>query len=587
MAMNLIQLYDDLKTIPIVDLMKYAQGSNPQVPAYMALGELNSRKQMEQISNQFSAAVPTGTIKDNLTQGIAGVNPAAQVQGVNPIAPQQAQMPQQMAQPEFAAAEGGLTALMPYGGLPNNSSDVIDPSDIPQYSSPLERARGGLESVPVNGMFRESSFAGGGIVAFAGNDDQPVDADMPATDPEAVSQALIDAMANTPTPRAIEGSETAAATTSDANPPKTPGGSTSSAQAPRKEQAGSPFAPGYERPAVLSDDELIARNKAMREKMGISSDPYAEVKAEQKAMRARQEKEMSGNALDRVIAGLTAIGKADPTKGAFSAMGAGAEASQALKKEQDIYRDKMDQANLAFKQSMAKEEDALKRGDLASVVAERQNQQKAQHDYEQSRVALLNAQSSRISAGASAQNAATQALSQKSLQALQEAQIQNFKTEAEIKQQKADADLLKLFNTGDTKLQDAERRASEALSRRPEFKETVEKLKTMVPGSPAYNAYSQYISDVRQEETNALLERRPPKNIAPPVITPEERGLFGGVKNPETADYKPFEHSKVDQSGKSDILPLPTDKKDMVYGARYKLNDGGIGVWNGKKLLRM
>ena len=55
--MNLIQVQEHLKDLPMRAIMDYANGKNPQVPPYLALGELNRRKQM---STQ-AAQPPQGT----------------------------------------------------------------------------------------------------------------------------------------------------------------------------------------------------------------------------------------------------------------------------------------------------------------------------------------------------------------------------------------------------------------------------------------------------------------------------------------------------------------------------------------------
>ena len=39
--MNLIQIQEHLKDMPTQAIMAYANGQNPQVPPYMALGEMN------------------------------------------------------------------------------------------------------------------------------------------------------------------------------------------------------------------------------------------------------------------------------------------------------------------------------------------------------------------------------------------------------------------------------------------------------------------------------------------------------------------------------------------------------------------
>ena len=51
--MNLVQVQERLKDMPTQVIMSYANGMNPEVPPYLALGELNRRKQMEQRAKEF------------------------------------------------------------------------------------------------------------------------------------------------------------------------------------------------------------------------------------------------------------------------------------------------------------------------------------------------------------------------------------------------------------------------------------------------------------------------------------------------------------------------------------------------------
>ena len=68
--MNLVQIQEHLKGMPIQALMAYANGMNPGVPPYLALGELNRRKQVEQMAQKPEA--PQGTVKDRI-EGEAGL----------------------------------------------------------------------------------------------------------------------------------------------------------------------------------------------------------------------------------------------------------------------------------------------------------------------------------------------------------------------------------------------------------------------------------------------------------------------------------------------------------------------------------
>lgn len=161
--LNLVQIQDKLKDIPndprgMQVLTAYANGANPMVPPYIALGELNRRKNVEQ--QQAAMAQPDqGTVKDQIAQqvGLMQLQKGRAMQGQ-----------QQMA---------GLMAAQP--------------SPVPQGvgEEPVQMAGGGLTDLPVRNMSRRN-FAGGGIVAFQNNPDQPVSADMPGEKEEEKKSAF-------------------------------------------------------------------------------------------------------------------------------------------------------------------------------------------------------------------------------------------------------------------------------------------------------------------------------------------------------------------------------------------------------------
>jgi hypothetical protein len=137
--MNLVQINERLKDLPMQVIQQYANGMNPEVPPYLALGELQRREMAQKQSAiaQGGQQGPQPSIKEQVEQR-AGLMAA---QGLR-----QQQMMQQMAQPR--------------GPMPA-------PAGIPQpEAQPEMMARGGLAAVP---MRREMfDYAGGGIVAFAG-----------------------------------------------------------------------------------------------------------------------------------------------------------------------------------------------------------------------------------------------------------------------------------------------------------------------------------------------------------------------------------------------------------------------------------
>jgi hypothetical protein len=144
MSVNLIQIQERLKDVPMQSIMQYANGGNPQVPPFMALSELNRRKQMQQ--NAQPAQAPQGTVKDHIEQEVAGMA-GMPGPGQMPGQPPQGQAPQGMPQ--------GAPQGMPQGA----------PQMAPPQAPPVRAAEGGLMSLPV----RDFEFGSGGIVAFAGS----------------------------------------------------------------------------------------------------------------------------------------------------------------------------------------------------------------------------------------------------------------------------------------------------------------------------------------------------------------------------------------------------------------------------------
>jgi hypothetical protein len=142
--MNLVQINERLKDLPMQVLQQYANGMNPEVPPYLALGELQRREmsQKQAATAQGAAQGPQPSVKEQVEQK-AGLMALQQMQ--------QQQMAQQMQQPR-----GPMPAP---AGTPQ-------PQMQPQ---PEMMARGGLAGIPVRRDMFE--YAGGGIIAFQSGGD--------------------------------------------------------------------------------------------------------------------------------------------------------------------------------------------------------------------------------------------------------------------------------------------------------------------------------------------------------------------------------------------------------------------------------
>ena len=130
--------------------MGYANGTNPDVPPYLALAELNRRKRMDQAAK--TGTPPEGTVKDKLEKELTGQATDLMQAG----AARQAQSNEQLQQSLM-----GQPQPVPEG-TPQPPQQEEEMPEMPQM------AAGGLTTLPTNDMFK---FAGGGgVVAFANGD---------------------------------------------------------------------------------------------------------------------------------------------------------------------------------------------------------------------------------------------------------------------------------------------------------------------------------------------------------------------------------------------------------------------------------
>jgi hypothetical protein len=144
--MNLVQIQERLKDMPLQAVMQYANGMNPEVPPYLALGELNRRKKMEQ--SMQPAEMPQGTVKEQLEQEVGLA--ALQKQLMNQL------QTQGLRQQQAAMSQGQQMARMPGPA----------PQGLPQPEVPeeVEMAGGGIATINVPD--NQFEFGSGGIIAF-------------------------------------------------------------------------------------------------------------------------------------------------------------------------------------------------------------------------------------------------------------------------------------------------------------------------------------------------------------------------------------------------------------------------------------
>jgi hypothetical protein len=329
---NLIEIQSSLQNpvnVTMQDLIKYANGSNPEVPSYLALMEMSRRKNIEQTSQAFNQPQSQGTVKDQTVNAIMNrqqVNPAAAPSRVNPAGSPQMVDPTRMARQ----------------AMPGQAAPQVDPTQAP----PMQAAEGGLMSIPVK-HFKTQSFAGGGIVAFDEGGETRYDPetatrrkDYQTEEPLPTRQMYKLGKQDIEGPRSIE-----------------------------EIQRGLPSITPMQgnRPSEMTPEQAYQRNKEIQKLAGVAEDPFADVRKRQEKIEARQEEEYKNNAMNRLLAQAEAFATAEPSMGFGYAAAASSKASRSLEKDQQEIRNKQEALNLDIARNMAKEEDARRRGDAAGV----------------------------------------------------------------------------------------------------------------------------------------------------------------------------------------------------------------------------
>jgi len=134
--MNIVKLQNQLKSIPVETLIQYVQGTNPEVPSYLALAEIKNRKDMEAKYASQNQKAPEKSVAEDLTQ-----------------APDQSGLAMLAGNPMSNPAPQGAPTDEGVAGLP-----------IPdQMFSGQGMASGGIVAFEDGG---DVNYADGGIVAF-------------------------------------------------------------------------------------------------------------------------------------------------------------------------------------------------------------------------------------------------------------------------------------------------------------------------------------------------------------------------------------------------------------------------------------
>jgi hypothetical protein len=417
---NLIQIQSALQGLPSDDIMKYANGKNPDVPSWLALGELNRRKQLEDTASEFYGEVPS--LKDQITSSLTGapqgVNPTAAPQGINP-----ASIPPQLA-PTIAAPPKMANPAAPQG--------QVDPTAPPPMPMAAE---GGLMSLPVD-MFKQSNYAGGGIVAFAGGgtmDGFDTDFDtseIKSTTPSGVINRLaregktIEEVYEKKLPPAavVPSTETQMDADQGRSKPVTKPvvnnkqlSNTTSGKIdnPVEKSDVAKVIPTTAKEKALTD--YFNEQKALQRLAGVSDDPMADIKARYAKIEAKRAAQEEDDPMNSFRAGLRSLANANPTDRALSQFGKMGEGMAAYDKETIAMREKQALDMAGLQAAMAKEDDARKRGDVAGATSARKEQREYENKLAELKTqgrmadaAMMNAAAHQVSAGAQVMSAKAQ-----------------------------------------------------------------------------------------------------------------------------------------------------------------------------------
>jgi hypothetical protein len=435
---NLIEIQSALQGLPPKDVMKYANGQDPSVPSWLALGELNRRKQLEDTASGFYGDVPS--LKDQITSSLTGapqgVNPTAAPQGVNP-----ASIPPQLA-PTIAAPPKMANPAAPQG--------QVDPTAPPPMPMAAE---GGLMSLPVD-MFKQSNYAGGGIISFDQGGKTPNA--LPSRFSEDISKFTsgigssldnIGDLLTAPVRAGVryfsprdryeeQGMDTGSGQKVNTVTPVEQRPSSEPAKPPvvtkpvvNNRQLSNTTSGQIDNPVEKSDvakvtptpkekalADYFTENKELQRLAGVSDDPMADIKARYAKIEAKRATEEEGDWLNSIRAGLSAYSEGSPTDSALYKFGRIGKGMSAFDKETAALRDKQALDMAGLQSSIAKEDDARKRGDVAGATAARKEQREFENKLTElgtqgrmADAAMRNAAAHEVQAGASVISANAQA----------------------------------------------------------------------------------------------------------------------------------------------------------------------------------
>ena len=430
--LNLVQLQERLRDVPMQALMQYANGANPQIPPFLALGELNRRKKMQESAAAEQAQEMEGapTVKQQIEQasGLMALQGSRQRQAAQQQAGIQANAP--MAAPNTTPSE---PAQLAGGGF---IDDIVVPRDFqrggmamnPEMMKKLMmlqamKKRQGIAGLPANNL-RRADFAGGGIVAFQGggmpdtSDTMRKKAEQyremlrtlfgkpktetvdPADTRDLLKESALEASDNYPDESrrgsgsfATKRDEKGELVYPDFTKPYFPGDRPSTQKAPPAEEkkeglaaiagpsrGAAPRSLGIAAPADMTDAQRLQGLRDLQRLAGVKENPFAEIEDRYKKIEEEDVRRRADQPMDQLTRFLQGVATG-PRGGNFGTQGAaGVAASSKLREEQAASNRRQDLDMAALRMSLAKEADARARGDVDAVRSEKEKQEKLKLD---------------------------------------------------------------------------------------------------------------------------------------------------------------------------------------------------------------
>lgn len=436
--LNLVQLQERLRDVPMQALMQYANGSNPQIPPFLALTELNRRKKMQEGAAADQAAEMEGapTVKEQIEQasGLLALQGSRQRMASQNQAGIQAKTP--MAAPNTTTSEPAQLAA---GGFIDDivvprdyqGGGMVNPEMIKRLMMMRAMKRPGVAGLPMRqDMFKRGDYAGGGIVAFdAGGTVKRVSG---KTLEEYLSsvKATLDSMSNLTEEEKQQRIELArqqflTSPSDNANQPEYPD------ESRRGVRTAPPSMRGTQRPASSVDSSIAAPSRSTADTVGglsalrraLQIDPAAyfktgedktidQIMAEQKRLQglagineefldardrrlaelqSKREAARAQQPMDQLSEFLGGIAEARGGN-IFTQMAKGARASRALRTQQEALRDKQDADMEELKFASAAKRDAIRRGDLGEAQKQKVKEDELKRDMLKNQVDLIRGQ---------------------------------------------------------------------------------------------------------------------------------------------------------------------------------------------------